>query len=209
MTELLAVPPTQGQLLHLKETLKRIKEGHHLLDQKREVLLQKLMDRVQEAEAMEEKARKLLASGQKALNHALIHMGEDRIQWISLAPGVETQVNIRLESIMGVEIPVIEMDIQQESFPYAPGNTSPAVDLARKKWMDILASLGKVAESTTTVWRLAQALRKTQRRVNALEDIVIPRYQATISWIEDVLSEEERESIVRAKRVKAMRHGSP
>jgi len=205
MSELLDVPPTQGQLLHLQDSLERIKEGHRLLDQKREVLLKKLMDHVQQAELMEDKARQLLSSGREALNHALVHMGEDRIQWISLAPGVKIQTNILLESIMGVEIPLVDIDIQEESFPYAPGNTSPAIDYARCKWMDILRLLAELAESTTTVWRLAEALRKTQRRVHALEDIVIPRYQATIGWIEDVLAEEERESILRAKRVKAMR----
>jgi V/A-type H+/Na+-transporting ATPase subunit D len=77
---------------------------------------------------------------------------------------------------------------------------------ARKRWLEVLDFLGRLAETTVTVWRLAMEVHKTQRRVNALEDIIIPRYGTTIRYIEGALEEEEREEIVYAKKVKEL-HG--
>ena len=52
------------------------------------------------------------------------------------------------------------------------------------------------------MWRLAGELRKTQRRVNALQYIFIPDYEETIAFIESELEEREREEAFRLKRLK-------
>ena len=205
MPDLLKVPPTRGQLLDLQDSLTQIREGHGLLDQKREVLLQELMKRLKQAKELNERGREAIETARDALVEARIHMGTDRIRWLSQSPGVEVETSIRAESIMGVEVPLVTIEINKQAFPYGPGNTSPAVDRARQRWLEVLNLLAEMTEVISTVWRLAQELRKTQRRVNALEDIVIPRYVATIDSIEDKLAEEERASIIRAKRVKQMR----
>jgi V/A-type H+-transporting ATPase subunit D len=207
MTDLLDVPPTRGQLLELRNALERIREGHDLLDRKREVLLQELLDRIVNAERIQQNAREELAEAQDALIEARIHKGVDRIEWIGLSPGIESEARVRTRSIMGVEVPVVEVDFMERRLSYGPGSTSLAVDNARRHWLDVLHLLGELSQVITTVWRLSQELRKTQRRVNALDEIVIPRYEATIESIEDKLAEEERASIVRDKRVKEM--GSP
>lgn len=75
---------------------------------------------------------------------------------------------------------------------------------ARARWLEVAEQLGRLAETTTTVWRLATELQQTQRRVNALEHILIPELEATIQHITDVLEEHDREAFVRAKRVKSM-----
>jgi V/A-type H+-transporting ATPase subunit D len=54
----------------------------------------------------------------------------------------------------------------------------------------------------TTVWRLAGELRKTQRRVNALQHIFIPAYEATVAFIISSLEEREREETFRLKWLK-------
>lgn len=193
--------------MELKSALERIREGHDLLDRKREVLLQELLDRIVNAERIQQNAREELAEAQDALIEARIHKGVDRIEWIGLSPGIESEARVRARSIMGVEVPVVEVDFMERRLSYGPGSPSPAVDNARRHWLDVLHLLGELSQVITTVWRLSQELRKTQRRVNALDEIVIPRYEATIESIEDKLAEQERASIVRAKRVKEM--GSP
>jgi V/A-type H+/Na+-transporting ATPase subunit A len=65
-----------------------------------------------------------------------------------------------------------------------------------------LRFLSDASETFISVWRLAMELRKTRRQVNALEAVIIPRYENTIAYIADQLEEEEREDIVHAKKVK-------
>jgi hypothetical protein len=60
----------------------------------------------------------------------------------------------------------------------------------------------------TAAWRLARELQKTQRRVNALQHIFIPQYEATVAYIESVLEEREREETFRLKRLKS-KMGAP
>ena len=60
----------------------------------------------------------------------------------------------------------------------------------------------ELSELVTSVWRLAKELRKTQRRVNALQYIFIPDYEETVTFIESALEEREREEIFRLKMLK-------
>ena len=54
----------------------------------------------------------------------------------------------------------------------------------------------------TSIYRLAQAIKKAQKRANALENIVIPGLDETIRFITDALEEKEREEFARLKVIK-------
>jgi len=86
--------------------------------------------------------------------------------------------------------------------PYSPGDTTAALDEASAAFRKVLDSVPQLSELITSVWRLAGELRKTQRRVNALEHIFIPDYEETIAFIESALEEREREETFRLKRLK-------
>ena len=68
---------------------------------------------------------------------------------------------------------------------------------------DTLKRIAELTEVEVAVWRLAMELKKTQRRVNALENIFIPQYVETVKFLEDNLAEKEREAFFQMKRVKA------
>lgn len=206
MAEKLDVPATRGNLLRLQDELDRTRRGHDLLDRKREVLTRELLDMIADAQSLDDEARARFKAAHDAIQEARMHMGVDRIEWISLAPSAKVRARVGKRTIMAVDVPLVDMEIETVSLPYGPGDTDVALDEARARWLDVLRLLGQLAETTVTVWRLAMEVRKTQRRVNALEDIVIPRYEATVAYIDGALEEEEREQIVQAKKVKEM-HG--
>ena len=52
-------------------------------------------------------------------------------------------------------------------------------------------------------YRLATAIKKAQRRANALQNILIPRYENMVKYIVDSLEEKEREEFSRLKVIKA------
>jgi V/A-type H+-transporting ATPase subunit D len=103
---------------------------------------------------------------------------------------------------MGVLIPQIKAAGEPPEMPYSPGDTTAALDEASAAFREVLDDVPKLSELVTSVWRLAGELRKTQRRVNALEHIFIPNYEETIAFIESALEEREREETFRLKRLK-------
>ena len=94
------------------------------------------------------------------------------------------------------------MTYEDLEFKYSPGDTPVMLDEAVAQFRAALALLPETAATLTTVWRLARELQKTQRRVNALQHVLIPRYQAAVTSIENALEEREREETFRLKRLK-------
>ena len=204
MADLLNLPPTRSTLLHLQQELEQARRGYDLLERKREVLARELLLLIHDAEKAEAEARKCFSAAYDALTEARMRMGTDRLNSISLAPTAKMEARVAQRSVMGVIVPLVNLDIEPLPLAYGLGDTSAALDEARERWIDVAQVLGRLAETTTTVWRLSIELQKTMRRVNALEHIVIPRYEATIHHISSTLEEQEREAFVRAKSVKAL-----
>lgn len=204
MADLLNLPPTRSTLLQLEQELKQARHGYELLERKREVLVRELMLLIHDAEKAENEARTLFGAAYDALTEARMRIGTDRLHWASLAPTAEMNARVAPRSVMGVIVPLVQLDIAPLPLPYGLGDTSAALDEARERWVDVAQVLGWLAETTTTVWRLSIELQKTMRRVNALEHILIPQYEATIQHISSILEEQEREAFVRAKSVKAL-----
>ena len=205
MTELLRVPPTRSTLIHLRQELAQLREGYELLEHKREILVRELMEMLQDAERSQEEAQKRFRAAYEALEAARMRLGTRRLQWVSLAQTADVDAQVRLRSVMGVTLPMVHIDISPVPVPYSPGDTSALLDEARARWLDVVEILAQLTETVASVWRLAMELRKTQRRVNALEYVFIPQYEATVQFIAAVLEEQERESFVYAKKVKALR----
>jgi V/A-type H+-transporting ATPase subunit D len=205
MSDQLDVAPTQGNLLRIQEELEQVQNGHDLLDRKREVLIQRLTEAIAEAERVQQEARDHFQRAHDALRQARMRLGTRHVQEISLNPTAEVAVHLETQSIMGARVPIVHIQISQPTVPYGTGDTSATLDQARQLWLEVVQCLGELAEKVATVWRLALELRKTQRRVNALETIIIPQYQNTVNFIEQSLAEATREDIIRTKKVKAMR----
>ncbi|MEM3126424.1 MAG: V-type ATP synthase subunit D, partial [Candidatus Caldarchaeum sp.] len=83
-------------------------------------------------------------------------------------------------------------------------DTTPVFDEAVTKFRNILAPICRVAEVENAIFRLAEELKKTQRLLNALEHLIIPRYQEAIKFISANLEEREREDFVKLKHVKRL-----
>ena len=65
-----------------------------------------------------------------------------------------------------------------------------------------------LAEVDNSIYRLATAIKKAQRRANALQNILIPRYENMVKYIVDSLEEKEREEFTRLKVIKRMKQGA-
>lgn len=76
-----------------------------------------------------------------------------------------------------------------------------AISKCKDKFTKFLRTLIDIASLQTQFITLDEVIKVTNRRVNALEYVVIPRIKDTISYIEKELDEESREDFFRLKRV--------
>ncbi len=196
------IPPTRSNLLRMKQDLDFAREGHEILDKKREVLTAELIRLAQDAEALQEQVWEMIEGAYQALAEARLTMGQEYLEWAALAVNKTVEVQLKYRGVMGVSLPVIEAHGAPPEMPLSLGETTVLLDKVSVAFRDVLDRVPELSESVTSVWRLAGDLRKTQRRVNALQYIFIPDYETTVEFIENALEEREREDTFRLKRLK-------
>jgi V/A-type H+-transporting ATPase subunit D len=202
------IAPTRSNLIRIKKDLQFAREGYEILDRKREVLTTELVRVAHEAEVHQQEIWKLLISAYRALEKARLTMGSDHVEWAALAANKTVNVHLKFRGIMGVAIPVIEASGEPHEMLYSLGDTNAALDEASSTFREVLIKIPEMSMLVTTVWRLAGELRKTQRRVNALQYIFIPNYEATVAFIVSSLEEREREEIFSLKWLKTKMAGA-
>ena len=196
------IAPTRSNLIRVKKDLRFAREGYEILDRKREVLTTELVRVAHEADVLQKEVWKLLETAYGALEKARLTMGSDNVEWAALAASKTVDVHLKLRGIMGVAIPVIEACGEPLKLLYSLSGTNAALDEASAAFREVIIKTPQLSMLATTVWRLAGELRKTQRRVNALQHIFIPAYEETVAFIVSSLEEREREEIFRLKWLK-------
>ena len=195
-----AVLPTKGNLMAAKRSRTLAQTGYELMDRKRNILVREMMALLDDASAVQKEIDEVFRSAYAALARANLELGLcDRI-----AEGVEpdNSLDIRWRSVMGVELPHIPGRSPAPRPDYGFAYTSPAFDLAYIEFARVKDLVRKLAEIETSIYRLAEAIKKSQKRANALKNIVIPNFDSTIRIITEALEEKEREEFVRLKVIK-------
>ena len=194
--------PTKGNLMNTKKSLALAKNGYELLDRKRNILVREMMTLIDHANAIQEKIDSAYDEAYIALQTANITNGfcED----ISNAVPIEDGLQLDSRSVMGVEIPILTIDESDtQTFMYYGARTpNSAVDKAYLLFTKVKELTVELAEIENSVYRLADSIKKTQKRANALKNIMIPRFEETVKFITDALDEKDREEFSRLKVIK-------
>lgn len=172
------------------------------MEQKRQILVVELMGLMDKTADAQEKVEEELAEAFKALQGAVLAMGRQAVSSIAPAVNVESDITITMRRLMGVNLPRVEVKIEDVAPYFSLGGTSFWVDEAIERFKGLLVDLGELAELRISLMRIAEEVRRTMRRVNALEKIAIPDYEESIKYIEDTLEESERETFATLKLVK-------
>ncbi|HEY9595476.1 MAG TPA: V-type ATP synthase subunit D [Spirochaetia bacterium] len=197
------VPPTKSSLFAMKEQGVIAREGFELLEQKREILVMELMRMVEEVKLVERDLDKRVASAYASLRQTMLLMGRETARNVSAGIQFEYAVREKAGKLMGIPLPTIDVTMPKMELKYSFMNTGSACDATMVEFFELLKLVSRMAEIRTMVWRLAKEVKKTQRRVNALEKIVIPDVEETRKFIEGVLEEREREVFFVQKILKA------
>lgn len=196
------VPPTKTNLLKLKEELSFARLGHELLDQKRGILVAELLTLVDQAATYEKNMEEILAKAFDTLEDATLAMGKLKVLSFSSAINSDASITMKARKVMGVSLPVVETTFAERAPYYSALGADFRVDLSAKAFREALGLMGRFAELKISIMRLAVEVRKTIRKVNALEKIAIPDLEETIIHIRNRLEENERDMFILMKQVK-------
>jgi|YelNatPaOPRAMG01_1025707.scaffolds.fasta_scaffold12451_2 V/A-type H+-transporting ATPase subunit D len=201
----LALPTTKANLLRLKEDLELAQEGRQLLDEKREIILRELFSHLEDLRRSRAEAESALAAAYTELSDACLALGREQVARAGLAAPPPAEITAQERSLFGVVLPLLSWEPDGGAPPWGLLGTSLELDLARERFLAAMRRLVEQAELEIAFRRLAVELRKTQKRVNALQNLLIPQYQQTVSYMESGLEEREREALFQLKRVQSRR----
>lgn len=193
---------TKGNLIATKKSLSIAKMGYELMDRKRNILVREMMSLVDKVKMLRDEITIAYENGYYLLQQANVSTGV--ISNIAEQVAVEKSVKLTYRSVMGVEIPtIIYTPSEKIEIEYGLEESNSRVDEAFVQFQKVKELTMIIAEVDNSVYRLANAIRKTQKRANALKNIVIPDFEATIKFISESLEEKEREEFSRLKVIKA------
>ncbi len=201
MKKRLRTPPTKSALLGLRRQLRFLQQGHAMLERKRELLNRVVRERLEHYRDLRARTLAALGEAYRWLGITEMRMGSQVIRQAALGAGPALRVGILPRSSVGIEYPAA----RAEEIPLQPVGmmgTDASFDQARSGMARTAVLLVQLGEAETALWRLLTEQRRTQRRVNALRYNIIPRYQATIRFIESMLEEDERTTLFQIKRLR-------
>jgi len=196
------IAPTKSNLLKVKERLNIAREGYDLLEQKREILISELMRKIEMVKILERDLDKRVETAYPGLKRMLVVVGRERAN--KLAENVSYRYELTEKTVIsaGMKLPGLDIELPSVDIKYSPVNSFAECDETVIEFFELLKICAELAAVRTIVWRLAREVKRTQRRVNALEKMVIPVACETKTYIESVLEERERDAFFTSKLLK-------
>ena len=192
--------PTKNNLIATKKSLELAKLGYDLMDRKRNILIREIMTMSEKASTIQSEINTAYAKAYYALEQAQISIGNCS-SFAECIP-VDNGLHMTVRSVMGVELPQITLDERNRYFYYELNSSSSLLDEAYINFEEVKKLTVQLAEIESNVMRLADAIKKTQKRTNALSNVMIPKFTSTVKFISDALDEKEREDFSRLKVIK-------
>lgn len=203
----LHVNPTRMEMSRLKKLLKTASRGHKLLKDKLDELMKQFLDIIRENKRQREEAEAALEEAYKSFIIARGIMSDETLGEALMVPNQSVKIEVSNKNIMSVNVPRFHfhtVNQKSDGYPYGLAFTSGELDHTVEAFSQAMAPLLQLAESEKSAQLLAQEIERTRRRVNALENVLIPNYQETIRYITMKLEENERANSTRLMKVKDM-----
>jgi len=200
------VRPTRSELLERKQQITLAEQGMDLLKQKRDALLIEFMSVMDETLRLSNDLQRTVSEAQYSLAIAKAVDGVVSVRSAAMATRGEITIDMTGTKIMGVSVPVVTKGESpvRSSFTrgYAITGVSSRIDETADKFERILDVIIEYADIETRLKRLGEEIQKTNRRVNALEQVTVPALREQVAYIRQALDERAREDLFRLKKVK-------
>jgi len=195
------------ELINLRRRKRLAERGLALLKEKRDALVMELLSLAKEYQTVMLEVREKMENAMSYLALAKADLGMYKLNEIVASLKPQVTIDVKFRSIMGVVTPMFKVlpSVDANTPPYNLIGTSSYLDEATKAFRDAFMSVIRLAEIQAVARRIAEEVEKAKRRVNALENVVIPTIERNIKYIELYLDERAREDIFRLRLLKKKR----
>ncbi|WP_207063884.1 V-type ATP synthase subunit D [Motiliproteus sp. SC1-56] len=196
-------PSTKAELVRLKAELKVARDGVGLLERKRDLLMAEGIARLREARAQR---RALTADWETLWMHweaARKQAHSARLGQLAARVAPLNRVADHSHPWMSTRRAAFQLTPHELDLLGTPSEVGIAPEQVRGELKSLLPPLLELMALETNVRRIAVALKRCHRQVNALNRVVIPELSAQRRRVEQRLEEKEREAIFQVKRLKA------
>ncbi len=194
--------PTKANLMKAKNQLSLIKEGYDILDKKRKALIGQYNAKINQRNELNKVVNSYVKDVKKNIKKAIVTTGEDRLKSIALSVPLDESITLKEKKFMQTKIFEINFDEKKLDLSYSLNLTSSLFDEALLSLNDLKEKVYKLAELDTTIKNLDTEIKKTSKKVNSLEKVQIPNYEAIIKSISGQIEEREREEFSKTKIIK-------
>ncbi len=197
------VAPTRSNLLQRRDQVKLAIRGADLLKRKRDALVGEFFALVKSSL----EARRQLSEASREAYFALFLAnawdGPEAVSSLALAEGDPLEISMKMENIFGLKVPQVQPPEFSGDLPFSPVGAGSQTLEAAKQFRKLVEAIIKVAATETRLRMIGEEIKKTNRRVNALEQLVIPGINYEIRQIRSVLDQRALEEVTVLKRIKA------
>ena len=198
--------PTRMNLLKLRSRVRVAADGARLLRSKRDALFREFLRAVDTVVSSRTRLERLCREGTNALNLSLAKEGPEAVRSAGLAAARNLHLKVKERRVWGVPVPELtsrELVRSPEARGYSLTGTGILIDETATAFEKLIQQALQIASEEIRLKRIGQEIQKTSRRVNALEQILIPSLKREIRFIIRSLEERDRENVFRFKRLKA------
>jgi V/A-type H+/Na+-transporting ATPase subunit D len=194
--------PTRMNLLAKHSQYQMARRGVELLEKKRDALVQEFFGNVHEALEVRQQLYQTAQEAHRALMIAKAFDGPEFVEGLSVGLPVRFRAQAEIDNVWGIRLPRLEVEYSEETVmsPLAVGGRTIAAQAAFQRLGRVLL---RTANIDSRLRRVAAEIKKTARRVNALQQVVIPGIRSQIRSIQQALNQQEQEDIFRLKRIKS------
>ncbi|MBI4440511.1 V-type ATP synthase subunit D [Candidatus Woesearchaeota archaeon] len=199
------VKPTRSELIALKKKIKLAKSGYNLLKKKRDGLILEFFEVLKKVKESRGELTEIYRGAIYKMSVTRTIENDLHIKSIALAITEGPEVSIEEKNVMGLRVPKISGKALEKNFMgrgYGLLSSSIRIDETADAYERVVEKVIIAAEVEITLKKLLNEIEKTKRKVNALEQIVIPRMESSAAYIRMRLEEMERENFSRLKLIK-------
>jgi V/A-type H+/Na+-transporting ATPase subunit D len=198
-----SIAPTRSNLLQRRDQLKLAVRGADLLKRKRDALIAEFFDLVKVSLQARRDLTKASQEAYLSLFLANAWDGPEAVRSLALAERSEVDVEITVENLFGVKVPQVQPPTFTGGADFSPVGAGARTLDAAAQFRALTEAIIRVAATETRLRRIGEEIKKTSRRVNALEQLVIPNIARQIKGIRSVLDQRALEEVTVLKRIKS------
>ncbi|KAJ3079711.1 H(+)-transporting V1 sector ATPase subunit D, partial [Quaeritorhiza haematococci] len=195
--------PTRMALTGMKNRLKGAQKGHSLLKRKAEALTRRFREITKKIQEAKRKMGKMMQVASFSLAEVTYSAGNISYQVVQSVKTAQLKVKAKTENVSGVQLPAFDMIVDgQNAFELTGlGRGGQQVQKCKDVYQKAVQVLVELASLQTAFVILDEVIKITNRRVNAIEHVIIPKIENTISYITSELDEQDREEFFRLKKI--------